>query len=525
MTCKHLLLGVIFLIATQATFAQKREVFDQNSYLVSWSDGVSTKDKDAYLKRLNSRIICEYTFGGTSYAWMEFMSFPFDVGGETIININSGVTPTQTQPEIDNFYFDYITDLSSDSALELIECYNTFDLVAPTGLHPVTLYNLDTGTSMPICDNSASDYDFCGLADCSIDYTTQVDDCIDLNGHGTHGLGIQRNVINTSISLHEGINVITIKNYTVFDAKGKGNLGSILCALYDVLQEPVERKVVNCSFSFYKEWNPKIKDPLYDAFVDLSKANILSVTSAGNDGIDLDGPLKSYPACYFSSQLESQTKHANSTICVGASSCDRGPAIYSNYSSTNVDISTLGNMIGPDQGSGLVQFTGTSQATFASSAIAAILMSNQLTVNLESLKCSMISSAEYDPNYSDINAANGVFSASLAFEKLVSAKNCGPIDKKTKTISTNAHLESKTEIHALVIPNPVNDRFIYSVDVEKGEHIISLFTIDGQMLSTNTKTLESGTNLIQMDLNLKSGIYIMNITGNNLTQNTRFIKL
>lgn len=273
MSCKHLLIGLTFLFSN-FSFAQVEGSFDQMSYIVKWSDHVNQADKDRYLDNLNSSVLCEFKFGGRQYAWLEFVSFPFRFDGKTIIDINGGVTPAQTQPEIDNFIHDYKTEIFADTSDKLAKCQSSFDLKAPMGSHPVSIFNLDTGVQLPICDNSANELNFCGASNCSVDFTASTGNCIDLNGHGTHGLGIQQNIINQSINQYGGYPLINIKNFTVFNSEGTGNIGAILCAIAEVLNDPSPRKIVNCSFSFYKEWDSQTIDPLHEAFKEMSNQNI-----------------------------------------------------------------------------------------------------------------------------------------------------------------------------------------------------------------------------------------------------------
>jgi len=501
-------------------------------YLVKWADNVDSNDKDRYLNKLNSMSLCEFKFGDNHYAWLEFVSFPFSYDGKPIIDINGGVTPAQTQPEIDNFIFDGQAEMTDEQIRLSASCHSNFDLLAPLGSHPVSIFNLDTGVNLPICDNSVLPFDFCGNANCSIDFTAQTGNCQDFNGHGTHGLGIQQNIINQSLQKHQGVNVINIENFTVFNSEGKGNLGSILCALAEVLDDPSPRKIVNCSFSFYSEWNPKGVDPLFDAFVELASQNIFSVASAGNEGLNLDDELKSFPACYFSQDLGNYDEYLeSSTICIGAATCKMNQAKYSNFSTENVDISTLGDMIGPDLESGLVKYRGTSQATFATSAIAAILMSNQKTLDLAGLKCSIISGAKIYPNFELSNKANGILSALGAYEKIILGNPCeedtGIFDEFSSVgFDTALQFQSKQQVNTSIFPNPVSTNFTYVVDVsEEDEYSISIVSSSGKIMNQRILTLKQGQNSINFDENLETGIYFIHLEGENKMKNSRFVKL
>lgn len=530
MSCKHFLVGLTLLFSN-FSISQAVDSFDQMSYVVEWAGHVDQADKSTFLDKLNSTVLCEFEFGGRQYAWLEFTSFPFRFQGKSIIDINGGVTPAQSQPEIDNFIFDSKAELFEVTNTQPGSCQSLFDFLAPIGNHPVSIFNLDTGVNLPICDNSTSDFNFCGPANCSIDYTSAPDNCSDNNGHGTHGLGIQQNIINSSIANFGGSQMINIENFTVFDSNGKGNLGAILCALADVLDDPSPRKVVNCSFSFYSEWNPQEIDPLFEAFKELAQQNIFSVTSAGNEGLDLDRNVKSFPACYFSQDLGDYDGMESSTICIGAADCNFEHAFYSNYSLENVDISTLGSLYGPDLQSGLIEYTGTSQATFASSAIAAILMSNQASVDLSDLKCSLISGATTLEGFRKSNKARGVVSAMGSYEMLISGKPCEDIlgfsSKFATVVSDNVvQFDSNRSMNSSIYPNPVSDNFTYSVDIHKdGEYSIAIVSASGKVVDRKLVSLQEGMNRLKFDEDLENGIYYIHLEGQDKMKNSRFVKL
>jgi subtilisin family serine protease len=530
MLCKQTLLGITLLFSN-FLLAQSLESYDQSSYVVEWDSSVNPSDKDRYLDKLNSNVLCEFEFGGRSYAWLEFNSFPFKVGGKYVIDINGGVTPAQSQPEIDNFYFDSKATLIDIVGAQSTNCQPSFDLLAPIGNHPVSIFNLDTGVKLPICDNSNNEFDFCGPINNSSNYVINNHNGEDLNGHGTHGAGLQQNIINASLAEYGGNHLINIENLTVFEADGKGNLGAILCALADVLDDPSPRKVINCSFSFYKAWDSTISDPLFEAFKDLANQNIFSVTSAGNANLDLDGKLKTFPACYFSQDLGDYNVMENSTICIGAADCNMQQAFYSNYSTENVDVSTLGSLYGPDLESGLVKYTGTSQATFASSAIAAILMSNQVAVDLERLKCSIITGAISLNEFNGSNQAGGILSAFGAYEMLFSEEACtnGPILQSNLSAldsGTSIEYNSKQLVNASIFPNPVTDNFTYEVDVQKkGEYTIAIVSSSGKLIDQKTLSLEKGYNQVKFNNALDNGIFYIHFEGQGKMKNSKFVKL
>lgn len=403
--------------------------FDNQTYIVRWTSGASTLAKDEFLLDYRTEILCEMTFGPREYAWLKLLDpvFPQTLGGieytsfEIYINNLGG---SSTHPSVEGSSFDYISDDRLDDDPNLSGCIPNFDLTIPHGNSPVNLYILDTGVEMPIHDSNIGDLDFSGSVLCrelNPLTMTYIDPsiCMDVNGHGTHGAGIQLSLQNKSTSVFGFPSLINLISYATFDSQGDGNLGAILCALSDIIEDhtihQVERQVVNCSFSFTRTNNfTPVFDPLFDAFKAMSGYNIYSVMAAGNDGqAILPQVFEVYPARYFSSGLVPLSV-SSSTLSVGASLCDYRFADYSNYSRHDVDVVTLGTFPGPDLNSGITYYDGTSQATFATSAVAAMLMSHQPVVDLIELKCSMINGSVYYPDYNNRNVASGILSASTS---------------------------------------------------------------------------------------------------------------
>jgi len=438
---KVLLISLLFLSINNLN-AQFQANYDSHTYVVQWTNGASALQKATFQTEFRSQVLCEMTFGTREFAWVEYIGDYRNaaINGFAIIdidnllqsiNINGGVIGPQPPPVIDGTSLDYLTDMIRNPASPNSSCISNYDLAMPFGMHPVSLFNLDTGVTMPLNDSNTNDFNFDGLVTCHGNASNQNQACDDNNGHGTHGIGIQQYIINRNIN--EFINPSTIKlySYKVFDEEGEGNLGAILCSLSEVIRNPAVRKVVNCSFSYKGEISPNLFDPLKFAFIAMATENIFSVIAAGNDSDVIDLHNLVYPTCYFSDLLMENLLMASSTISIGAASCDLSPAPYTNASPTEVDISFLGTLAGPDLGTGIDYYEGTSQATFATSIFAATLLSHQTVADLDQIKCSLISSADIDPDFYQSNTSGGVIRASVALEKLQNgctlSENCPPI--------------------------------------------------------------------------------------------------
>lgn len=457
----HLKLLVISIFAflcsnSTAQLVQYQNTFDDQTYIVRWIADPAPLDptvlealQDDFLADFRSTVLCEMNFGGRQYAWLKFdREFPFEtLGGTYYPTINGGVIGATNNPAVDGSSLDYISEHTSTEVMPPSSCMADFDLTIPFGDHPVSLFNLDTGVKMPIDDSSTSELDFSGAITClEPGNPTVPDTCEDPHGHGTHGAGIQLSLYNQSAVLASanGPSMLSLYSYEVFDMNGEGNMGAILCALSDILTyTSVQRKVVNCSFSFVKQLGlVQDFDPLLDAFTAMGHANIFSVMAAGNDATQIFPPaFDVYPLGYFSDSAV-PVNLASSTISVGAANCDFTFAnSYSNYSRTYVDVVTIGTLPGPDlnddPNAGLDYYAGTSQATFATSAVAAMLLSHQASINLYNLKCSMINSSVYDQLYATKNMGAGVMSASTALLLMENGCNIPPSCPEVNVITGN----------------------------------------------------------------------------------------
>ncbi len=450
------------------TYAQYENSFDGQTYIVRWASGTDDQIKQEYLALYRSEILCEMNFDGRQFAWLEFVdTFPQPIGPDlntfqTIqnavghIGITGGVIGSQSPPVVDGSSLDYTSDHTNTTETTAENCSSAYDLTIPFGDNPVKLFNLDTGVEMPIDDSSDPNLglDFSGSINCGNDTLFNLPICMDNNGHGTHGAGIQMSLFNKSIANFGESNPVDVISYRVFDDNGVGNLGAILCALDDIMTYPCPRKIVNCSFSFISDGTIQVFDPLKLAFMSMANANIFSVVAAGNDSTEVSQNFMPLPLGYFSEGIY-PVNILSSTIGVGGTACDLSPAEYSNFSNRDVDISTIGVFPGPDLEdgplAGITYYEGTSQATFASSAVAAMLMSHQPVVDLINLKCSMIRGSVYDPLFMQHNVASGILSASASLLLLnsgcVDQEECQALNVVTGKIG-DGHYKSAGELHS-----------------------------------------------------------------------------
>jgi len=537
MTIKHLPI-LLLSFCVSALYGQiTQATYSKTNYIVRFKADIKPIDKEIFLKEMNSSILYETRTPGLDITYLQFDSFPFTTGnGRVIFNINSGVGSANSRPETDNAGFDYWVGMGGFHQVKPKDCVDDFSLTMPLGDQPVTIYNLDTGMD-EICDNSTTRHNFCGDITCIQLPFGQTPICIDENGHGAHGSGLQTSRINQARQEYSTAGEINIVSYKVFGANGQSTLGPVIAALDQIATAPGRHKVVNNSFSFYGTWDYSGNgfDPLYDTYITLANNNILSIMSAGNDSRSLDGPNKAFPICYFSDEFNEHLDLAHSTIGVGASACIPKPAQYSNYSPSEVDIATIGTAYGPlINGTDNGYYRGTSQATFYISAVAAMLMSHQEVPNLQHIKCALINSSDKSNVWQNYNVASGIVNALEAYEYIISGfdlEECrrqsgvdgGPRRKGSKSLDRN---HSK-ELNVMLSPNPFNNEInVMLTSDEKTNIELSLIDFTGKILFVKSHNLDKGINHINVSDagKLHDGIYLIQIKNGHQVHTKKLIK-
>jgi Subtilase family len=119
---------------------------------------------------------------------------------------------------------------------------------------------------------------------------------LDDQGHGTHINGIIAGVApNGGNRMGVPFDILNVK---VLDGNNECTLFDALCGLYYALEQNVD--VINISWGFKDTIAPtEIFKPFFDA---VNSKNVVVVAGLGNDGIDVDGKMKFWPACFANTQ-------------------------------------------------------------------------------------------------------------------------------------------------------------------------------------------------------------------------------
>lgn len=168
-----------------------------------------------------------------------------------------------------------------------------------------------------------------------------------------HGSNVSRVIHHTMVKTSCDFKILPVKTH---DASGVSTLFSVTCGTFYAIKEGA--KIINYSWG----WSGAPNVILQIAVREAKNQDITILAAAGNDGLKIDSVLV-YPACYPEENL----------LAVAALKLDTNgkfiPSPMSNYSSTYIDLATLGEDVEVLGQCGLI--TGTSYATPAAAAVAA----------------------------------------------------------------------------------------------------------------------------------------------------------
>lgn len=206
-------------------------------------------------------------------------------------------------------------------------------------------------------------------------------DPMDSHGHGTHVAGIVGASGNNSIGVSGVSWDVSVMALRAADDEGTMWDSTVIEAIDYARAHGA--KVVNCS------WGGEVTDTsMYDAMEETPQ--ILYVCAAGNEGSNLDGPYDFYPAEF----------DLPNVLAVGWSDQGDKPSGSSNYGAESVDVFAPGQSIAstvPWTGfpsSSYKYMTGTSMAVPHVAGIAALMLAEDPTMTVTSLKDAIMASAD-----------------------------------------------------------------------------------------------------------------------------------
>jgi subtilisin family serine protease len=198
----------------------------------------------------------------------------------------------------------------------------------------------------------------------------------------------------------------------VLDSDGNGNLFSLIQGIdYAVQRGDID--MMNISLVAYTLTKSNTVTPLDVALQNAAKANILVISAAGNDNMNIDMTENFvYPACISS----------DNQIVVGASKCEDGKSADSNYGKKKVDIFAPGDNISFQGLNSGAWFTGsgTSYAAPIVTGVAAVLKTHQLVRQYSPIKCAITYGVLPNSALAGLCQYSGVVNAPRTWEKFLS---------------------------------------------------------------------------------------------------------
>lgn len=178
----------------------------------------------------------------------------------------------------------------------------------------------------------------------------------------------------------------------------------------------VNVRVTSSSWGFSTN-NPG--DAVRDAINGLGQAGILNVFAAGNEGLDVDGPVKIFP----------QSWHLPGMINVASSDGTDNRPSSSNYGATNVDLAAPGVSILTTEGSSATSygtFSGTSMACPHVASAAALLWAAYPYATLAQIKTALLESVDVLPAFTNKVLSNGRLNLAQAIQHPILSTGAPP---------------------------------------------------------------------------------------------------
>ncbi len=234
------------------------------------------------------------------------------------------------------------------------------------------------------------------------DFVNGDNDPFDDNDHGTHVSGTIAAVGNNGIGV-AGVNwSARIMPLKFLSARGSGTTADAISALdYAVM---MGARISNNSWG-----GGAFSQALYDAIAAAQAAGHLFVAAAGNDGVDTD-VTPSYPASY----------DLDNIVSVAATDENDALASFSNFGAVTVDLGAPGvSILSTTPANTYSSFSGTSMATPHVAGVAALLLAEDPSLDVVSLKQAILDSVDPIAALAGITVTGGRLNAANALSGLV----------------------------------------------------------------------------------------------------------
>ncbi len=378
-----------------------------------------------------------------------------------------------------------------------------------TATHPLLQDYIHYSNDIP----NGIDDDGDGLVDNYVGYDFVENKPIpqDMLGHGTSVAGVVRSYL-----AYNNTQNIKIVSYKVLDNNGSGREFNFIRAIDQAIKDHVD--VANCSF-ISNDIITSQNQPLAIAIRGAAQGNGMLVScAAGNTNTNIDQYLFS-PAAFTEPNI----------ITTGSYTCNRLGILkssFSNYGRQNVDLMAPGERVfSTFLGGNFAIQSGTSFCAPATTAIAALLASNQQIFNWQSVKCAILTGAEKANSLANTCLTSGTLNGEKAHNVLLN-NGCQVRSEFSVTQANNPNtaLMSKSGI-AAVSPNPFDRDIQLTLQLQENGPIQTTITdISGRLIQQQTTDGTKGANSIPLSISVEKGIYFVHLQSGTEQQILKIIK-
>jgi subtilisin family serine protease len=260
-------------------------------------------------------------------------------------------------------------------------------------------------------------------------------DPLDNHRHGTHvagTIGARGNNGTGVVGVNWTVKLMALK---FLDASGRGTTADAIEAIdYAVAQRRrgINVRVLNNSWG-----GGAFNNALFDSISAAENADILFVAAAGNNSSDNDA-TPTYPASY----------EVPNVVAVAATTHTDALATFSNYGGTSVDLGAPGaSILSTTPNASYGTLSGTSMATPHVSGVAALMLSVQPTMDVHTLKASLLQAVDPLPSLSGRTVTGGRINAQKAVAAL------GPVVPSFQlSVSPSSALVSQGDVARFEVP-------------------------------------------------------------------------
>ncbi|MEN0003885.1 MAG: S8 family serine peptidase [Bacteroidota bacterium] len=510
----------MILLVPIHTFCQNNYV--ANEIIIRYKVGTEPSSIEDYLNQIDA--VPQEHIAAENMIRYRVGDFPMIIddpvnGSVTIHNTIDLLGHTLQQAEVDggslnyeiNIPEAYDTDmnLSTFLPMSLMHCQNYLGHFLPNigGTASLKIGIIDTGVATDVIASHFGEW-----IEETIDLVDDGLDGDDGNGHGTKVASIIVDMLS-----YMGVTSASLVSVKAFDNTGSTNIFKLFEAI-DKLEQ-LNANIVNMSFGYAPHPEDIYSNLLVKKIKELQNSEMLMVTSAGNNGIDISQD-KYYPA---------SLSNADCVLTVGALNCNSGYTSFSNYSPDLVELSAPGqNIVGLAPNGELTLCTGTSYAVPLVVSLAAVYGSHLSFFDASDVACMLKNSATSEEYLTDF-VMNG---NTLNYVDGIAPMDCTNSTQTNSLLAqSNTALAQSNETSATrIYPNPFyNNDLSLLIDIEREVVAqINFYDLSGSLILSVDQLFDAGSDIISLNIpsieRWSPGVYIAKVRMGNQILSYKLIK-